>query len=282
MTTKIEAMPFIREKSEMKILSVDISRIISHNEKNVDNASAISLADSINKHGLLSPITVRPVKKPSENEFSGSEIVKKLTDDTEYELIIGERRLKAMKILGKQTIPCIICSADDKECAEIRLVDEISHKPLNMFEYAEMIEDLINTYSLRQEDVASRLSTSQPNIANKLRLLRFSKKEREIILENMLTERHARALLKIKDEEKRYSALCEMAELKMSLKDAEAFVDELTSLQNGDFDISSRMERIYNDARAAINLYSKSDDRSSVIKYETDKELRITVRIIKK
>ena len=116
-----------------------------------------------------------------------------------YELVAGERRLRAARELGISHVPCIILNINEARSAEISIIENLLREDLNIFEQAEAIEALIDTYGLTQEQIATRLSNSQSFVANKLRLLRLSKEERDLILQYSLTERHARALLRIND-----------------------------------------------------------------------------------
>lgn len=171
------------EEKEEKIHAIEVQRIVpnpNQPRKIFNEDSIIKLADSINQYGIIQPLTVRKV-----GEY--------------YELVAGERRLRAAKELGLSTVPCIITSINEAKSAEISIIENLIREDLNMFEQAEAIEALIDTYGLTQEQIASKLSNSQSFIANKLRLLRYNSEERETILKNGLTERHARALLRVLD-----------------------------------------------------------------------------------
>ena len=269
-----------KDKNDMKLLSVDIKRI--HSEHTCYNDSEIvTLADSINKIGIINPITVRIRKKKDEKPLISSDIAKKMTEDEEYEVIIGEKRLRAMKILGKDTIPCIISDASDSECILMQLVDSNSKKDLNMFELASLIERLTSEYRMKQDEIASRLSTSQSNIANKLRLLKFSDEEKDLLLSSEMSERHARALLRIKDESLRKNTLRKVCGEKLSLKDTEILVEELTESRSLAESGEKRLEKLYKDAMETVNVYFSDEGTSSVKKIESDKEIRITIRICK-
>ena len=150
-----------------------------------DNNSIIRLADSIRRYGILQPLTVR--KNDSDDNYP-------------YELIAGERRLRAARSLGYFTVPCIIIEADERLSAEMAIIENLLREDLNMFEQAYGFRQLIDNYGLTQEDVARKMSLSQSAIANKLRLLKLSYEEQRLITETGLTERHARALLKVDDQ----------------------------------------------------------------------------------
>lgn len=167
----------------------------------------IKLADSIRQYGMIQPITVRKIGE-------------------EYELISGERRLRAAKELGMDYVPCIIMDISEEKSAEISIIENLIREDLNIFEQAQAIETLIDTYNLTQEEIARRLSNSQSFIANKLRLLRLSTSEREKILKHNLTERHARALLRVYDTDLREKLLNQIIEEGLNVGKAEELIEK--------------------------------------------------------
>ena len=171
------------KEENAKIEQIEVSKIVpnpNQPRKHFSEDSIIKLADSIRQYGIIQPLTVRIIGES-------------------YELVAGERRLRAAKELGITTVPCIVIDISDVKSAEISIIENLLREDLNIFEQAEAIESLIDTYGLTQEQIAMKLSNSQSFVANKLRLLRLTKEERQLILENSLTERHARALLRIPD-----------------------------------------------------------------------------------
>ena len=182
-----------------------------------DNNAIIRLADSIRRYGILQPLTVRPT-----------------TDDDlyAYELIAGERRLRAAKMLGFFTVPCVITAVDEHTAAEMAIIENLLREDLNMFEQAYGFQKLIENHSLTQDEVARRMSLSQSAVANKLRLLKLSFEEQKLILETDLTERHARALLKISDTETRLELIRLFATDKMNVRQAEEYIDKLLNAPN--------------------------------------------------
>lgn len=166
------------------IKSEDIRSNPNQPRKTFDKQGLMELALSIKQHGLLQPLVVRR------------------TDDCGYELIAGERRLRASAIAGLEKVPCLIIKAGDKESAILALIENIQRRDLDFFEQAEGICRLIDAYGLTQEQAAAKLGKTQSAIANKLRLLKLPVGIRQIILESGLTERHARALLKVHGKEK--------------------------------------------------------------------------------
>lgn len=200
------------EKSENEqIFSVEISKIRANPNqprKVFADEAILKLADSIRQYGIIQPLCVR---KTGES----------------YELVSGERRLRAAKELGMSAVPCVILDINEVKSAEISIIENIIRENLNIFEQASAIETLIDTYGLTQEQIAKKLSNSQSFIANKLRLLRLSSEERQKILENNLTERHARALLRILDPSLREKTLNKIIEEGLNVTKSEEFIDQL-------------------------------------------------------
>lgn len=201
-----------------RIHMIDPSRICNNPDqprRYFDDASLMSLADSIRQYGMLQPISVRRMSH-EDSPFGGL-----------YELVAGERRLRAARILQLSYVPCIIVETDSSESARLALVENLQRCDLNVFEEAEAIASLCATYGMTQEECAGFLSVSQPYIANKLRLLKLSDGERELILRENLSERHARALVKLSDQETRINALREIIKKGMNVRRAEEYVMSL-------------------------------------------------------
>jgi ParB family chromosome partitioning protein len=165
------------------------------------------LAESIRRHGILQPLSVRRV-------------------GITYELIAGERRLRAGQLAGLTEIPCIIMNMDDKESGAAALVENLQRQDLDFVEEARGICALMDHWKMNQEQTAQLLGKSQSCIANKLRLLKHSDKVLEAIQRANLTERHARALLKLPEEEK-LRAIEVIAQLGMSVARAERYIEDL-------------------------------------------------------
>ena len=159
-----------------RIHKIAVCRILpnpAQPRKYFDSGETLRLADSIRTHGILQPLCVRkPVSTGDLHDFDGV-----------YELIAGERRLRAAKLLGLAEVPCIIVEADSLRSAELAIIENLQREDLNIFEEASAIAALIHMYGLTQEEVAAKLSASQSYVANKLRLLRFDEEEQRRILE---------------------------------------------------------------------------------------------------
>lgn len=198
----------IRERE--RVCMLDECRILSnaHQPRRVfEDTSIISLADSIHRHGILQPLSVR---KNGDN----------------YELVAGERRLRAARLLKMDRVPCIIINIDEETSAVMSIIENIQRQDLNIFEEAMAILTLKELYEMTQETIARTLSVSQSYVANKLRILRLTEEEQNIIIEHSLTERHCRALLRLEGE-MRTDALDYIIKHNLNVAAAEAYVDRL-------------------------------------------------------
>ena len=166
------------------------------------------LAASIREHGILQPLSVRRV-------------------GISYELIAGERRLRAAELAGLTEIPCIVMNMDDRESGLTALVENLQRQDLDFIEEARGISFLIERWSMSQEQAARTIGKSQSAVANKLRLLRHSSKVLEALRAGGLTERHARALLRLESEPEKLKAISVIVELKMGVARAERYIEEL-------------------------------------------------------
>ena len=175
-------MGLIRKKKterEVERIPVTVIRPNPHQPRTVFESEALSaLADRIRRYGILQPISVRAEKDG-------------------YEIIAGERRFRAACLAGMDTVPCLVYTVDGETGAELAVMENLLREDLNVFETAAAIDSLCREFGLTQEQVAERLSVSQSYVANKLRLLRFDAALRKQILDGGLTERHARALLRL-------------------------------------------------------------------------------------
>lgn len=144
-----------------------------------------------------------------------------------FELVSGERRLRAAKLAGLRSVPCILINATEERSQVIALIENIQRCDLNFFEEAEAISQLITKYGMTQESAAIRLGLAQSTVANKLRILKLNAEERKIILDNNMSERHARALLKITDNDRRLAVLNKAAESGWTVDTLEKYIAKL-------------------------------------------------------
>ena len=221
--------PAVDEESGILFISVDRIRPNRAQPRNrFDTNTMIRLADSVRRYGILQPLTVRivPQKEADPCVTHSAPVL--------YELIAGERRLRAAKLAGLTHVPCILASADDHLSAELAVIENLLREDLDMFEQARAFGRLILQFSLTQEQVARKMSMSQSAVANKLRLLRLNETEQRAILENKLTERHARALLRLPADETRIEIIRQIAARHMNVASAEEYIEKRLSMPNAD------------------------------------------------
>ncbi len=169
------------------------------------------LADSIFQHGILQPLSVRRT-------------------DSGYELIAGERRLRAAQMAGLSEIPCIVMTMDEKESGMAAMIENLQRQDLDFVEEAKGIANLLETWSISQEQVARILGKSQSSIANKLRILRHSPQVLEALRQGNLTERHARALLRLPSEEQKLAVISAIVQLGLNVAKTEQYIDKLLQM----------------------------------------------------
>lgn len=174
-----------------------------------DNDSIQELAESVRKYGVIQPITVRKI------------------DSDMYELIAGERRLRACSLAGMLKIPAIVTDLSDNDSAVVALVENIQRENLSYMEEAEAYRNLLYNHGFTQDELAKKLGKTQSSIANKVRLLKLSLVVREIIKDNMLTERHARALLRLENENDRIKALEKITDQNLNVQQTDELIEEM-------------------------------------------------------
>ena len=243
-----------KEEKIVMISPYEISPNPSQPRKYFTDEAIFRLADSIRNHGLIQPLTVRKTEEG-------------------YELIAGERRLRALKILGKSEVPCVINNVNKEESAHLAIIENIQRENLNMFEQAMAILNLMKVHCLTQEKIAEQLSCSQSYVANKLRLLKISDEEKQDIIEFGLTERHARALLKIKDEDLRKSALKNIIRKNMNVASSEDYIDKLLTEKKKEKSENGKTKIIIKDMRLFYNTIDKAIEtmRATGFNVETTK-----------
>ena len=259
-----------KEKTKLLTLPVDkIQPNPSQPRKHFSEKELYRLAMSIRENGLLQPVTVR-----KENGI--------------YYLIAGERRLRATKLVGLNAIPAVVTDHSTEESAVFALIENLQRQNLNMFEEANAIVNLLRNWEITQEAAAKRLGMSQSALSNKLRLLKLEPQEQEEIISHGLTERHARALLKISDSHIRQKMLGIVIEKGLNVSQTEALIDELSIKSKEDKKKPIRTF-VAKDIRIFINTIDNAVDTmktagipAEAMKKETDDYIECTVRILKR
>lgn len=197
------------DDTEIQLLDVDaVVPNPFQPRKSFSDDSMQDLAASVREHGIIQPLLVRR------------------TADG-YELIAGERRLRAAKLAGLVNVPAIVRELADKEMAELAMIENLQREDLHYLEEAEGFQQLLANFGLTQEELARRVGKNQSTIANKLRLLRLPSEVRQDLVAASLTERHARALLKLEDPVKQQEALTVIRQNTLNVREAEDFVEGL-------------------------------------------------------
>ena len=202
---------FERKKPVGKVVALPAEQIEPspfQARRSFDEAELAGLAASIRENGLLQPVTVRRV------------------GPDRYELVAGERRLRACKLAGMDKVPAIVRDCEDRETAALGLLENIQRADLNPFEQARGLQDILALWDCTQAEAARRLGMAQPTLANKLRLLQLTPDQQQFILDNHLTERHARAVLRL-PENRRSEALITINSRKMNARTADRYVEQL-------------------------------------------------------
>lgn len=234
--------------------------------KSFDKSELEGLAQSIHLNGIIQPISVRRI------------------DNGLYEVIAGERRLRAARMAGLEKIPCIIINASDEKAALYALIENLQRRDLGFFEEAAAIETLMREHGLSQEETAKRLGKAQSTLSNKLRLLRLPGDVRKAITDAGLTERHARALLKIEDGEKLRAAVQVIIKKNLNVAQSERLIGEIISGGKR----RPAVVKLFKDVRIFVNTLNHAVDtmreagiQADSQKKETDDYIEYLVRIPK-
>ena len=266
---------FFDQKNSGKVKNIPILQIVPNKAQpriKFTQEDLESLKDSIRENGILQPLTVRKV--------SGAG----------YELIAGERRLRASKLLGLEEVPCILIECSDEQSAIFALIENLQRSDLNPFEEAEGIQKLIEKQGITQSIAAKKLGKKQSTVANKLRLLVLNHDERAKITNAGLTERHARALIKLKESKDREIALDKIIKNSLNVQQTEELIDKILHEDQVKLNMpSAHRTIIIKDVRIFINTIDKAIHtmRNAGIdaiaeQVESEQFLEYTVKIPKK
>lgn len=204
--------------------------------KAFDEDALMELSDSIKQHGVLSPLWVHEVKNGKE---------------TFYEIIAGERRWRAAKKASLKEVPVIIMDLTEQEIVEISLIENIQREDLNPIEEALAYKKLLDEFNLKQDEVAERVSKSRTAVTNSMRLLKLDDRVQQMVIDEMISTGHARAILAITDKDKQYEFAQRVFDEKLSVRDVEKEVKKLSSEKSNEPKPESKIDpkllTIYND-----------------------------------
>ena len=245
----------------MKINDVETNR--DQPRKHFEEDALLELADSIKQFGILQPLIVQ-----KRNDY--------------YEIIAGERRWRAAKQAGIKEVPVIIKEYTDQEIVEISLIENIQRENLNPIEEAQAYKRLLNEFSLKQDEVAERVSKSRTAVTNSMRLLKLDERVQQMIIDDMISTGHARALLAIEDKEQQYILANKVFDEKLSVRDTEKLVKELKKpkkekekpvIQNA-FVYEDLEERIKSIIGSKVHVNHKANGKGKIeIEYYSDNDL---------
>ncbi|MGN0422299.1 MAG: ParB/RepB/Spo0J family partition protein [Lachnospiraceae bacterium] len=245
----------------MKINEVEPNR--EQPRKNFEEDALLELADSIKQFGILQPLIVQKKKDY-------------------YEIIAGERRWRAAKLAGVKEIPVIIKKYSDQEIVEISLIENIQRENLNPIEEAMAFKKLLTEFHLKQDEVAERVSKSRTAVTNSMRLLKLSDKVQQMIVDDMISTGHARALLAIDDPEQQYALANKIFDEKLSVRETEKLVKDIKNpkkekpkkeIQNS-FVYENLEERMKSVIGTKVHVNHKPNGKGKIeIEYYSDSEL---------
>lgn len=253
-----------------EILYIPVDKITTNPyqpRKFFDKQSIEELAGSIRQYGVLQPVTVR------------------LNNNMQYELVAGERRLRAAKAAGLSTIPAIMSNIGIEDSAIIAIIENLQRQDLNYIEEAEGFVNLMEDYSFTQEALARKINKSQSTIANKIRLLKLSKRVRRLLLEEGLSERHARALLKLPCEEEQLKVIKHIVEDNLTVANTEKLIEEIIQPKEKKkkrTKIKYRIKdfRIFeNSIKQTVEAIKSSGFKADFNKSEKEGSIEFTIRI---
>ena len=289
----------ISHQSEVKQATVyitidQIKQQSSTKAAKMQSNSTIRLAKSIKKYGILTPIEVKPTTDVNGYLF--------------YEIIDGNKRLRAAESIGLQQVPCQILSPSDPKYAQISAINRLKQEKLHYFDHAKALFELTKRYRMTQEEVAARLGYSQSAVANKLRLLHFTDTEQVLIKQLSLTERHARALLCLSEPQAREILARKIAQNQLTVAETEQFIKLIKEKSaNNATDFPSERQKseqkyqsiptpegvlpkkfalrdltpLYNSIERVLGIFQKTGVRVGYCKEENDNFVDISIRIPK-
>lgn len=257
-------------RTESQILMIPQGDILpnpNQPRKRFDYDELEGLAQSIRANGILQPLIVRAL------------------ENGKYELVAGERRLRAARLTGLTKVPCVVSDISETDSAIFAVLENLQRQDLDYFEEAEALATLVSDYHMGQDELCKKLGKAQSTISNKLRLLKLSDEMRYQISRAGLSERHARALLSLNDEVQRARALAIIIDRHLTVSESEQLIDQMIRKNEAP---KKQMLRGFKDIRIFINTLNNAVDNirragidADSVKTETDEYVEYIVRIPK-
>lgn len=260
----------IQEPLEVKINDVEPNR--EQPRTNFDEDALIELSESIKQYGIIQPIIVK-----KRNDF--------------YEIVAGERRWRAAKMAGLKKVPVIIKEFSEQEIMEVALIENIQRENLNPIEEAQAYQRLIKEYNLKQDEVAEKVSKSRAAITNSMRLLKLDERVQKMLVEDMISSGHARALLGVEDADKQYNLALEVFDKKLNVRDVEKLVKNVNktpekkelAVPENDFIYRDIENRLKEQVGTKITIKNKADNKGKIeIEYYSRDDFEKIIELLSK
>ena len=268
----VEKKVIVKEHEETIVKINEVEPNKNQPRRTFDEDALLELAESIKQHGVIQPL-----------------IVKKR--DKYYEIIAGERRWRAAKMAGLKEIPVVIKDLSDQEIMEVALIENIQREDLNPIEEAQAYQRLIKEYNYKQDELAERVSKSRVAVTNSMRLLKLDERVQKMIIDDMISAGHARALLAITDSEKQYTIAMKVFDEKLSVRETEKLIKNLDKQVKPKVNTTPENDFIYRDIENKLKesmgtkviIHNKDNNKGKIeIEYYSQDDFERIVDILKK
>ena len=268
----VEKKVIVKEPAETIVKINEVEPNKNQPRRTFDEDALLELAESIKQHGVIQPL-----------------IVKKR--DKYYEIIAGERRWRAAKMAGLKEIPIVIKDLSDQEIMEVALIENIQREDLNPIEEAQAYQRLIKEYNYKQDELAERVSKSRVALTNSMRLLKLDERVQKMIIDDMISAGHARALLAITDSEKQYTIAMKVFDEKLSVRETEKLIKNLDKQVKPKVNTTPENDFIYRDIENKLKesmgtkviIHNKDNNKGKIeIEYYSQDDFERIVDILKK
>lgn len=268
----VEKKVIVKEPAETLVKINEVEPNKNQPRRTFDEDALLELAESIKQHGVIQPL-----------------IVKKR--DKYYEIIAGERRWRAAKMAGLKEIPIVIKDLSDQEIMEVALIENIQREDLNPIEEAQAYQRLIKEYNYKQDELAERVSKSRVAVTNSMRLLKLDERVQKMIIDDMISAGHARALLAITDSEKQYTIAMKVFDEKLSVRETEKLIKNLDKQVKPKVNTTPENDFIYRDIENKLKesmgtkviIHNKDNNKGKIeIEYYSQDDFERIVDILKK
>ena len=264
-----------------RVHTISVDRICANPaqpRKRFEDEAIIRLAESLKQYGMLQPLSVRRIMD------------EKTMDGGLFQLVAGERRLRAAILIGMSHVPCLIINADSKKSAELAIIENIQRENLNPIDEARAYKKLLTEFHLKQDEVAERVSKSRTAVTNSMRLLKLDERVQQMVIDEMLTTGHARALISIEDRDLQFQMANQIFDNKLSVRETEKLVrklgeekEETTKTKEPDVEIIYRNleEKVKEILGTKVQISHKKNNSGKIeIEYYSNEELERIIELL--